>query len=110
MADDARCTPSELAELLERGEDFCLLDVRTEQELEIARVDGCAHIPLNELPARLDEIEPWRHKLIVTLCHHGMRSQTAQEYLISNGFSRVSNLSGGIDAYAAEVDPTLNRY
>jgi rhodanese-related sulfurtransferase len=110
VAEDERCTPQELAGMLERGEDFCLLDVRTVPELDCARIDASKHIPLNELPQRLDELSPWRDKTIVTLCHHGMRSQTAQEFLQAQGFARVKNLSGGIDAFAAEVDPSLERY
>jgi rhodanese-related sulfurtransferase len=110
MADDPRCSPEELAKMLERGDDFCLLDVRTAEEVDCARIDGATHIPLNELPHRLDELEPWRGKIVVAMCHHGMRSEMAQEFLNSHGFDRVRNLSGGIDAYSAQVNPAIRRY
>lgn len=104
------CTPEELGEKLRRGDDFCLLDVRTPDELDCARFEECLHIPLNELPQRLEEIIHLRDKEIVAICHHGMRSEMARDYLASQGFGKVRNLDGGIDAYAAEVDPRIGRY
>lgn len=104
------CSPLELKEKLQRRDDFILLDVRTPEELMIACIEGCVHMPLNELPKRVGELEPNRHKEIVTMCHHGMRSEMAQEFLLSRGFTSVRNLSGGIDAYAEQVDASLPRY
>ena len=110
MADDTRCTPGEFEEMTRRGDEICLLDVRTEQELGIVCIEGCTHIPLDQLPWRIGELESWRNGLIVVMCHHGTRSEMAQGFLRANGFSRVLNLTGGIDAYATEVDPSLVRY
>lgn len=108
--DDDCCTPDELRKKIETGEDFVLLDVRTPEELEYAHLHCCTHIPLNELPERIRELEGSRGKEIITLCHHGMRSEMAQEFLKEQGFENVRNLRGGIDAYAAEADETVGRY
>jgi rhodanese-related sulfurtransferase len=103
------CSARDLMAKLGRGEEFLLLDVRAPQELACARVDPCTNIPLNELPKRLGEIEAWRDKEVVTMCHHGMRSEMAQRFLVQQGFRRVINLLGGIDSYAEAV-PEVGRY
>ncbi len=88
--------------------DLQLVDVREPFELELCRLEGAAHIPLAELPRRLNELDPRRE--IVTICHHGHRSLRAREILKGAGFSRVRSLRGGLDAWAREVDPSLPRY
>ncbi|MCL4219383.1 MAG: hypothetical protein KJ052_20580 [Candidatus Hydrogenedentes bacterium] len=104
------CSAVELSKKLAQEEDFLLLDLRTDEELEIVQVAGACQIPLHTLADRLGELAPWRDKEIVAMCHHGVRSAAAQEYLLAVDFKNVRNLDGGIDAYAAEVDPTLARY
>ena len=64
----------------------------------------------SELEDRVDELSDWRNKEIVVMCHHGVRSQLAQSFLRHMGFQHVRNLTGGIDAYAREADPVVNRY
>jgi rhodanese-related sulfurtransferase len=100
-------SPSELKTLLEAGS-VRLLDVRQPEELEIARIEGAIHIPLNELPQRLAELDPAQP--IVALCHHGVRSEMAGRFLERNHFAEVAHLSGGIDAWSQAVDPTVPRY
>ena len=85
-----------------------LLDVREPHEWEIAHVEGATLIPLGELPARLDELDP--HARIVTYCHRGVRSQRARELLAGAGFGQVRSLAGGIDAWANDVEPGMARY
>ena len=104
------CSVEELNAKRDRGEDFVLLDVRTDEELEIVQLEGCVHIPLHELEARLDELEPARDKEILCLCHHGGRSAMAQHFLLASGFKNVKNIPGGIHAYALQVDPALPTY
>ena len=104
------CTVDELKGKRERGEEFLLLDVRTEDELALARIEPCRHIPLHELPARAGELEPWRESEIVVMCHHGVRSMQARDYLAGCGFRNVRNLTGGIDAYSAAADNRVPRY
>ena len=98
----------QLKQRLDRGESPLLLDVRTPEEWEICRLDGARLIPLHELPSRVDELDA--HAEVVVYCHSGVRSARAVDFLVERGFARVHNLSGGIDAWAAVVDPTLPRY
>ena len=104
------CTPQELKEKLDRGDDFVLLDVRNDDELARACIKGCMHVPLDKLDDRLDDLEALKGKEFVVMCHTGIRSQMAQEYLTVQGFKRVRNLDGGIEAYAVHVDPSVGRY
>ena len=104
------CTVTELAQELKSPEAPLLLDVRTEEELQIAHIDGARHIVLDALSTRLGELEDYRDKDIVCMCHHGMRSAHAQQILLSNGFTRVRNLTGGIHAWSVDVDPQVAQY
>lgn len=94
------------AELHRRG--AVLLDVREPDELAICRIPGCQHVPMREIPARLGELPADEH--ILVLCHHGGRSARVTQFLRANGLERASNIAGGIDAWAQEIDPTLARY
>lgn len=85
-----------------------LLDVREHAELELARIEGALHIPMHEIPERIDELDP--DKELVCICHGGARSRRVAEYLVAQGFTRVINLSGGIDAWSVHVDPGVPRY
>jgi rhodanese-related sulfurtransferase len=100
-------SPAELKTLLD-DHSVVLLDVRQAEELEIAQLPGAQHIPLNELPARINELNP--EQAIVVLCHHGVRSEMAGRLLERNGFASVAHLMGGIDAWSEQIDPTLARY
>jgi rhodanese-related sulfurtransferase len=100
-------SPTALKALLDTGS-ITLLDVRTDEELELARLDGAVHIPLAELSARSGELNPLAP--IAVLCHHGVRSELAGRLLERNGFADVSHLIGGIDAWSEAVDPSIPRY
>ena len=101
-------TVAEAKRLLDQPHPPLLVDVREADELAICRIAGSLHIPLAELPARLGEIPSDRPVLIH--CHHGGRSLRATQFLRAKGFSAVSNVKGGIEAWACQVDPTLGRY
>ena len=100
--------PQELNARLERGERPQILDVREPEEIAIAAFPGATHIPMGEIPARVNELDPRRE--IVVVCHHGIRSAQVAMYLARLGFERVSNLSGGIDSWSATVDSAVPRY
>lgn len=85
-----------------------LLDVREAWEYALCRIDHSIHIPMNEIPRRLAELD--RSATIVVVCHHGMRSLQVAHYLRAQGYAEVANLSGGIDAWARAVDPTMATY
>lgn len=103
-------TATNLAERLARGEPTLLVDVRKRWEYELAAIHPSTHIPLDELPSRLDELEPPEGALIVTVCHHGVRSLHAAILLARSGFENVCSLAGGTDAWSVAVDPKLPRY
>lgn len=89
-------------------EEFVLLDVREPGEYEYAKIDGSILIPLNQLPLRYQEFDPFYETVV--MCHHGIRSQQAAMFLQSVGFSQVSNLAGGIDAWSIYCDNKVMRY
>jgi molybdopterin/thiamine biosynthesis adenylyltransferase/rhodanese-related sulfurtransferase len=93
--------------LRDAGQGIVVLDVREPWEWEIAHIAGSRHFPLGELPERINELDGDAE--IVTLCHRGLRSLTAQRLLQGAGF-RARSLSGGIDAWAERVDPGMARY
>jgi adenylyltransferase/sulfurtransferase len=101
---------SELAELRKRGEPFLLIDVRQPEEWQRARIEGARLIPLGELPARVAELADWKERRVVAHCHHGGRSAKACEILAAAGFTDLTNVVGGIDAWSLTVDPSVPRY
>jgi sulfur-carrier protein adenylyltransferase/sulfurtransferase len=107
FAEPAELTPAELVEKLDRGEPLMLLDVREDPEWRIGRIQGATLVPLRQVPDSLDRMP--RDREIVVYCHHGRRSRAAAEHLAAQGF-RVSNLTGGIDRWSREVDPSVPRY
>ena len=100
--------PAELRERLGRGEPLRVIDVREPLEHRIAVIEGAELIPLGLLPAHVHRFD--RDEEIVIVCHHGIRSAQACEYLAGLGFTRLSNVIGGIDLWSIEVDPGLPRY
>jgi rhodanese-related sulfurtransferase len=102
--------PTELAAWLAdaRREKPLLLDVREPWEWQTARIDGAQLIPMREVPARLQELDSAR--AVVAICHHGGRSQQVAMFLEKNGFSKVHNLQGGVDAWSRTVDPAVPLY
>jgi rhodanese-related sulfurtransferase len=103
-------TPAQLAAwLADNGrEKPLLLDVREPWEWQTARIDGATHIPMREVPARVGELEPARE--VVAICHHGGRSQQVAMFLEKNGFAKIHNLQGGLDAWSRTVDPAVPVY
>lgn len=98
----------ELQRRLAEGDALVVLDVREPDELEICRIPGSVHIPLGDLPRRLHELDP--EAAIVCVCHHGRRSAMAASLLAQAGCKRLFNLTGGVDAWAEDVDPEMARY
>ena len=91
-----------------RRERPLLLDVREPWEWQTARIDGAQLIPMREVPARVAELDSARD--VVAICHHGGRSQQVAMFLEKNGFSKVHNLQGGVDAWSRTVDPAVPLY
>ena len=93
------------------GESPCgvmLIDVREPFETEIAAVKGAELIPMRQIPEHARSLPRDEHLLI--MCHHGGRSMKVTEYLRAQGYTAVSNIAGGIDAWAEQIEPGMPRY
>lgn len=101
-------TPRELKDRLDKGDHIFILDVREPWEYSLAKIEGSVLIPLGDLPQSLDKLD--RNAEIVAHCHLGMRSADAMGFLLQQGFTKVKNLVGGIDAWSVQIDPTVPRY
>jgi rhodanese-related sulfurtransferase len=98
----------ELKARRDRGDSPVVLDVREQWELQLARLPGVVHVPMNEVPARLAELSPEAETVV--MCHAGGRSMQVARYLARQGFANVANLSGGISAWSQWVDATVPQY
>lgn len=110
-------TPQQLAEWLQSRPELILLDVREPYEFPRARLEDTrvAHAPLSDLARKHLEGLPEKVKAdkaapVVVFCHHGSRSAQVTAWLLDLGWESVYNLSGGIDAYARLVDPSIGLY
>ncbi len=91
-------TVEELKQRIESGEKINLIDVREDYEYEADNIGGQL-IPLGDLPHRLSEIEDLKDEEVLVHCRSGKRSETAQRYMQSQGFTNVRNVIGGLLAY-----------
>lgn len=107
---DFEITPSDLAALRaeKRSPELVLLDVREPWEYATARIEGSVLIPMGEVPARFQELDPDAH--IVTICHAGVRSMNVAVWLRNQGVERAQSLRGGIDAWSRDIDSSVPRY
>jgi rhodanese-related sulfurtransferase len=87
-----------------------LVDVREQDEWEVAKIPGAELLPLSQWPALALEKLTDKSQALLIQCHHGARSARAASWLIQQGFADVTNLGGGIDAWSEEVDATVPRY
>ncbi len=85
-----------------------LLDVREPWEYQTCHIEGALHMPMNTVPARMQELE--EETPIVCICHHGARSMSVAAFLERQGFTQVTNLTGGVHAWALQVDNKMPTY
>jgi rhodanese-related sulfurtransferase len=100
--------PTELKARLAAGAKLQLLDVREEWEYQTARIEGSLLIPMGQVAARVTELDPAAETVVI--CHHGGRSMQVAGLLEHLGFPNVINLTGGVDAWARSVDPSMPVY
>src|SRR5204862_127357 len=98
-------TPQQLAERLAQNEAIVLIDVREPYEWDIGHIESARHIPMQQIPKRLDEIP--RDVEVVMICRSGARSGHVQHHLQQQGFTNVKNLTAGMQRWAREVDPAI---
>lgn len=98
--------------MAESTESLQLVDVREPQEVAIASLEGFENLPLSEYAEWSDQIQTRLdpHAETLVICHHGIRSAQMCQWLMSQGFTDVKNVAGGIDAYSIMVDPSIPRY
>lgn len=108
MTNDSQISVHDVSERLKTEPQPILLDIREQAEWDIVHLPG-AQLATQEL---IDEIiRGWdRDAEMICYCHHGIRSLNAAGFLAQQGFTRVKSMSGGIDRWAEEIDPTLPRY
>lgn len=97
----------DVAAMMKGTEKVHLFDVRTDGERETASIEGAIHLD-NEGRAALEKLD--KDAILVFHCHHGVRSLAAADHYLKQGFKRVYNLAGGIDAWSMDVDSKVPRY
>jgi rhodanese-related sulfurtransferase len=108
VQDIPEIAPAALKRLLDSPRPPLVLDVREDWERAAARLPDTLDIPMMEIPQRLAELP--RDRDIVVMCHGGVRSMKVARFLAQSGFSQVANLTGGIHAWACDVDPSTGTY
>lgn len=103
-----QATPREIKQRLEQGANLLLVDVREPEEVRIVALPGAQLCPLSQAAHWIDRLP--RDRELVLFCHHGGRSAQVARALAQRGYTNVTNLEGGIDRWAVEVDPSLPRY
>ena len=95
---------------LGQAPEIFLLDCREADEFAIAKIAGAELLPMSELMARVQELEPYRNRPLVVHCHHGGRSLKVAQWLRNQGFPQAQSMAGGIDQWAREIDTSIARY
>lgn len=104
-------TPLEVKRRLDAGDALVLIDVREPQEFALSQIAGSELIPMNTIPANLQQVETKAESgTVIVFCHHGMRSLNTAAWLRRQGVDNVQSMSGGIDQWSLEIDPTVPRY
>jgi rhodanese-related sulfurtransferase len=98
----------ELADWRQTDRPHIVLDVREANELMICQLDSAMHIPMGEIPSRIEDVPV--DAPVVVMCHHGARSMTVVNFLRKAGRTNVVNLDGGIDAWARQIDNAVRLY
>jgi rhodanese-related sulfurtransferase len=102
-------TAKELHAYLESAADKpLLLDVREPWEFQTAHIEGATLVPMRSIPTRVSDLDPQQE--IVVICHHGVRSRMVGLFLENHGFTNIINLTGGVDAWARDIDQRMATY
>ena len=100
----------DLHQKLEAGDDLLLIDCRDPDEHALVAIVSATLLPLGELPERLGELAEFRERPVVVHCHLGVRSARAARWLREQGFTQAQSLAGGIEQWAVEIEPGMDRY
>ena len=105
---DYEIQPEDVKRLLTAGEQFTFLDCREPWEYQTARIEGTKLIPMQDIPARIQELDPDEH--VVVICHHGVRSMNVTAWLRQQGFEKAQSVAGGIDRWSRIIDNKVPIY
>ena len=97
-----------LHEYLQAGNKPRLIDVREPWEFATCHIEGAELIPMRQIQMAMQDLD--KDEEIVVICHHGIRSRMIARMLDASGFTRVINLSTGVDGWAKDVDPDMPTY
>jgi rhodanese-related sulfurtransferase len=104
-------TPREVEDRRKAGESICLIDVREQTEWQICRIEGANLVPMNTVPARVQELETQAAATpLVVYCHHGVRSLNVVHWLRRRGVENCQSMMGGIERWSMEIDNAVPRY
>ena len=92
-------SPAQVQEMLRRGDDVALVDVREPNEWNLGHLPGATHIPRGVLESTIEPRVP-RERKVVLYCASGNRSALAAEMLTLMGYRDVASMSGGIRGWA----------
>lgn len=106
--DDLQISVQEVKARLAEGKNLLLVDVREPWEFALCKLPGAKLIPLGSLPANLNALLDAED--VICYCHHGMRSLDAAAWLRQQGVESAKSMAGGIERWAAEIDPSVARY
>lgn len=106
-------TPKQLQDYLAQSDtNPLLLDVREQWEFDYCSIKDSVLIPMGQLPSKLETLEAEidHEREIIMICHHGIRSRQMGYYMEQAGFKSITNLDGGVEQWAEDVDKTMKRY
>jgi rhodanese-related sulfurtransferase len=104
-------SPREASERLKQGGNAILIDVREPEEFALSRIEEARLIPMQSIPAQLQQLEGWADDSdLLLLCHHGVRSLQVAHWLRERGIENCYSIAGGIDRWSREVDDSVPRY
>lgn len=111
MALPLEITPAEVKRHLDAGDPVALVDVREPFEVQRASIAGSAVIPMNSIPAAIQSLETQAGEAtLIVFCHHGIRSLSVVSWLRQQGIEACQSMSGGIEQWSREIDPSVPRY
>jgi len=96
--------------MLQRREEFLLLDCRRPDETDVQVIQGCTIVPMQNLALYMEELRAWESKPIVVYCRSGSRSLRVTSLLRQMGFENVKSMAGGINRWSADIDPQIKPY
>ena len=103
--------PREVKRRMDAGEKLHLIDVREPQEYQIARIEGAELIPMNTVPAALQQLDAKADEgILIVFCHHGVRSLSVVNWLRQQGVEDCQSMAGGIHQWSYEIDPKVPVY